>query len=506
MYDSRNDPFIGGFDMLQELQGQDAIFQLAALPPDQKEKLRRILANLGNPILEDCEFYFRCKYGLASSGETDTCFFPALALSTRPGRQGLLRKPIRTLVQVANSKDLVDTLPVFLIIVLTALSESGDEPFIRGIAENAVELRKLIAQEDERKKLRPSERKHIKKYNNAMKDVKSVERVSRSFLKKKLQISERDSRYFEILQNLSKQLIDLFPHIDAYVAGTDIIDGHDLDPDFKVKSHQIIPQRIHESTFGNVTPAVNAWLHQPSEGWDEDWQNSHEAVTVLDPRIPPAASRENWGDNFRDQNIVLSRLGKIGPDHDILKFLTQSELLKSFVFAIHPLESSQLTFGDLGFDLDTGIWRRWVPARSDSYCRGPNLTPMHERTEDWLDLEIPELLKSNLRELVRLGLIYKDFCFSAFCTSCGLDAGKVIEKQKKAISDEYYMPCMGLDQFREQMPLFATAMNWSLSEVYWCTSRPNHKSPINDHYEVGDSVDLSKKYHQLVDWFFQGGC
>jgi len=274
---------------------------------------------------------FLCGSGV--SGAPNACFLPAIPLSAKPNRRGLLRKPIRALMQVASSKDLIDTLSAFLIIVLTALSESEDEQFMRDLAAIAVELRKLIAQEDERNKLRPSERIHSTKYINAMKNVKSIERISQSFIRKKLNISERDLRYFQILHKLSTQLIAIFPHVDAYVADGDIVDGSDFDSDFDVESHQIIPQGVHESTFGNVRQAVNAQQYQPSEGWDEDWQNSHEAVTILDSRFPPGASRENWGDNFRDMNIDLSRLGKIESDHELIKYLTQIELLKSFVLA-----------------------------------------------------------------------------------------------------------------------------------------------------------------------------
>jgi hypothetical protein len=401
--------------------------------------------------------------------------------------------------------DVVDTLPTFLVCVLEALSKVEGEPFMRDIAANAVDLQKLISDENERTKLRPSERLQIKKSINAMRDVNSICRVSQHYIREGLCISERDTRYFEILLHLGSKLRRIFPHVDEYVAVSDRRVG-DLDRQIDDETPQIVPQRAHEAAFDDGRIADNAWRHGLTEGWDEDWQNCHEAVTVLSRILQPGATRENWGDFFQGINEELSSLKKVESSCDILKYLAYSELLKSFVLAIDPLVLSFLTFEDLRIDINTGIWRRWVPARSDSYSRGPNLTSMHEITEDWLNLAIPEVLKTNLEELNRLGLISAHFSFSAYCQENGLKAKKVLKKQKKAISDRFYMPCIGFDQFREQLPIFATAMNWSLSEVYWCTSRPHHKPPINDHYEEGEGEDLSHRYNQLVEWYFRGGC
>ena len=308
-----------------------------------------------------------------------------------------------------------------------------------------------------------------------------------------------------LLSSVCQELVKQFPDIDGYSSLPNRDESRAASPDV-ITTHQYIYSAKHrlESFVPHDAPSGNDDSCKPLEGWSEDWQDLHEAVTVLHPGILVDAGRQNWGDFFLGVNRILCSLKDLSCPQERAMQLASSELLKSFVLAIPPGELLEMTFQDLGLDLSTGVWRRRASARSDSYSRGPNLTNLHDRTDDWVNLSVPSILRDNLNQLVRLGVIGQQFSFSDFCSQNALDPIDVLTKRKKAISDDYYMPCLGFDQFREQLPLYATAMNWSLSEVYWCTCRPNHKAPVGDYYEEGDDRALSLKYDALVRWYFEG--
>jgi len=398
----------------------------------------------------------------------------------------------------------VDTLPVFLLYSLLFLLDSAGKHSIQEAAGYAVDLLKLITHDDEIKRLRPSERSNIRLMVKAMRDIGSIAAVIRSYLSKFGELTERERQYADILVSLSTKLIELFPHMDGYRDKWASLEDVGFDLDSPGSKYSIVPEPAKDKVFDTQRLAGNADLHQLKYGWDEGWQKAHEAVTVLTPAIMPDAIRENWGSTFRNLNRELATVDIVPSGEKCLKYLSTAELLKSLVLAKHPMDVAHFSLKELGIDMNTWVWRRFVPTRRDSYSRGKNLTSQHERTEDDLDLAIPELLKENLAHLVRLRLICENFRFEDYCTSLSLDVKATLLQQKKAICDQNYMPTLGLDQFREQLPLYATAMNFSLSEVYWCTSEPHHQSPIGDHYEEGEGEILSRKYNELVNQYFRG--
>jgi hypothetical protein len=335
-----------------------------------------------------------------------------------------------------------------------------------------------------------------------------TEAISFSDLIQRLSTDERDEHEEKSL----KGALDYFSDLSLFLkplgemerAEPFFLDEHPCNNEATVAAGSSVPGMVNvPEVLGRHSDLLQGAASHEIRRNNKQWQSTLEAATTWDKRIRPPAERDNWGDHFQETLQAMQNVSSALELEDPQTYRADINCLLSFVLAINPWKAARSSIGELGVDLSTGKIARYAPNSKQVFRVPVDNNAGYRSTIVQFQVDVPSRLRDVLIEARRIGLIYPGYRYMDIYSE--EDFRKPILKHIALVAEKYYMPTIGVDQFRAQLPLYMTATNFSLAEVYWLTGASNHQSPVNCHYETTEVARLSDLYDKAVTAYFDGG-